>query len=192
MDLSYVQVVEVMEGAVVGLILYCLVSMAKAPEFLKRGVVAPRPIQYALASAGAVGFGVFWYALLFDLLYAESRISQYILLFHAIPSTNYSAVCGLVLCCLCVGVFRTKRGISEGLRFSVMFGALVVFAMQLLLLVFDSKEMYLHVTYFAAWSWGGVDLLSNWFVLIVSASFLAILVSADKGNGGPMVERSPE
>jgi hypothetical protein len=50
-----------------------------------------------------------------------------------------------------------------------IFGFPAILFLTVMLWMFDSRDMIYHVTNFAMWSLRGIDLVSNWFVLVICA-----------------------
>lgn len=177
---SYAEIAE--SFAVVALML-ALASALRAPQSLKRGFSLPNPLKLTLAGAAVVGFGFFVFAETLNVLTASTcteapescNMAYNSILFTFGPQTPLLAVLGLTAASLCLGVLRFGRGLVEGIKTSVAFGAASLFVVQLCLFCFDYREMQLYVTTFAAaWSAYGFYLVSNWLVLIVSAALLIV------------------
>lgn len=167
--------IEIAEGFIVIFALCLAIPRLKAPKSLRREVTLPKPHRFATISIGVAGFGVFGYAELFNVLYANTGYPLFIHLFDVDPQMPVHAVLGLALACLCFGILKAKKGLSEGVRSGIMFGAVSVLVAQSCLLTFDYKEMTLHVTAFSSgWILFGVPVFNNWFALIV-ASFFTLL-----------------
>lgn len=145
----------------------------------------------ALMLVGVVGLGVFGYAETFNVLYANSARGYsagnpaYWSFFSIDPQLPNHAVLGLIAASACFCMLRAEKGLSKGVRSGITFGASWVTVAQLCLLVFDYKEMYLHVTSFSSsWILFGFPILSNWFVLAVALFLTVWGVVPSKRNPG--------
>lgn len=171
---SYLSYIEIAGGLAVVALLYFMLPRLKAPGPLKRKISLPRPLHLTALLVGAVGVtlgvGAFGFAEVFNIAFANTHDMQFLALFNIVGPVH--AVLGLVAACACLGVLRIEKGLSVAVKSGVALGALSVFVAQLGLFLFDFKEMYLHVTAFAKWSVGGVYLLSNWSVFVVSSSLV--------------------
>lgn len=182
---------EVSESLFFVAFLCLVIPKIKAPEFLRRRIALPRPSMLALVLVGVVGLGVFGYAETFNILYANSvggysaGNPTYWHYFSIDPQLPVHAMWGLAVASACFGISRAKKGLAEGVRSSVAFGAFWVTVAQLCLLVFDYKEMYLQVTDLSSdWTLFGFPILSNWFVLAVALFLTAWGVVPSKRNLG--------
>jgi len=76
---------------------------------------------------------------------------------------------------ICVVLFRLDKGLYESLRNTLTFFTFpMVLILQVSLLILGRQEMAIHVTDFVAGSIGGVDLVSNWFVLVVVSGLFVV------------------
>ena len=174
----YAEIAELLAAfASLGIIL----SVVKAPRFLKKVVALPMYLKLSIATVVMIGLGVFVYAETLNLLIITTQDPTYVRLSFADPELAFHAFLGLSVASLCFGLLRVGKGFLEGLKSGVMFGTFPLFIVQLCLLHFDPEEMNIHVAMFAKnWSVFGLG-LTNWFCLIVagglfvlsSASFIA-------------------
>jgi hypothetical protein len=68
-------------------------------------------------------------------------------------------------------IYRLERGLSYALKWALRtFTLPAITALEVGILVFDSREINLYATKFVPWSLDGICLVSNWFVLIVALS----------------------
>ncbi|MGP8124325.1 MAG: hypothetical protein ACLQEQ_00410 [Nitrososphaerales archaeon] len=75
-----------------------------------------------------------------------------------------------VLTTLGLTAYRIDWGLAPALRWALRaftFPAITI--LQVGILIFDSREIALYATKFVPWSLGGIWVVSNWFLLIVSA-----------------------
>jgi hypothetical protein len=167
--------VEMSEGFAVAFFLCLIVPRLKTPGYLKRELTLPRSVLNALMVVALVSFGIFGYAELFNILYANTGYPPFLHLFFVDPQMPFHAALALALACLCFGIVKARYGLSIGVKSGVLLGGFAVMVAQLCILLFDNKEMHLHVADFtSSWILFGFPILSNWSVLIVS-SFLAFL-----------------
>jgi len=165
--------VEMAEGFAVASFLCLIVTRLKAPAYLKRKLAVPRPIFNALMAVALVGFAIFGYAEFFNILYANTGYPPFLHLFFVDPQMPLHATLALALSCFCFGIVKARHGLSSGVGSGVLLGGFAVTVAQLCILVFDSKEMHLHVADFASgWVLFGFPILSNWSVFIVSSFVL--------------------
>ncbi|MGD0476885.1 MAG: hypothetical protein ABSB29_01820 [Nitrososphaerales archaeon] len=99
--------------------------------------------------------------------------------FHTFQTTGTSLGVLGFLFLISAGVFLAiywmNKGISKSLQEVIKFLIIpMVFAHQVALLLVNLIEMPDHVTNFATWSYAGVYLMSNWFVLVVSSFFVVL------------------
>lgn len=85
-------------------------------------------------------------------------------------------------------VYKLEDGPASALKWAFKTFALpATTALEVGILVFDLREIALSATKFVPWSLYGIYLVSNWFVLIVSVSLLAMLVLTDGRKALPPV-----
>lgn len=186
---TYLSYVEPAEGLAI-VALFCLIILGlKAPQFLKRRLALPKPLKLGMMLALVVGFGVFAYAEVFDILNAYSNSPYSILhaensLFHHLfygfdSQLPFHAVLGLAVASICFGLLRARKGLVEGIRSTFVFGMFWIFIAMLCISIFDYGEIYLQVALFTeGWVLFGFPILSNLSLLIISSGVMALLALA--------------
>ena len=163
-------------------VLCLLFPRLRAPRLLLRPIRLPPRARRGLLFLVALCAFVFVAMALIDATYRLSGVSRQIVeAFHFQSFQTQGGAFGTVaFSLLAVAVVAmTLRDAGSGfwpsfeLAFTRLGGAATLILM-IGLLAFDSNEMPIHATNFTVWSWAGVYLLSNWFVLVL-ASFLALL-----------------
>lgn len=173
--------VEMAVGFAVAFFLCLIVPRLKAPANLKGESTLPRNALNVLTAVALVSFGVFGYAEFFNILYANTGYPPFLHLFFVDPQMPVHAALALALSCLCFGIVKARHGLSTGVRSGILLGGFAVTVAQLCILVFDSKEMNLHVADFASgWVLFGFPILSNWSVLIISS--FVVFLGVKKGS----------
>ena len=172
---SYQMNAGVTEGFAVLTLLFALLLVFGVPKLLRRRLLLPRPARLVLLSAMGVGLGVFVLVEFINVFNAGTQFAYaYLFRVRMVPGQSETAALGLLTACVCLGALRAKDGMHAGIKSGVMLGAAIAFVAQMSLWAFDYKEMYNHVTAWMTWSWGGVYLVSNWFVLVVASGLVLL------------------
>ncbi|MGP8057060.1 MAG: hypothetical protein ACLP9K_05630 [Nitrososphaerales archaeon] len=172
---SYQSYAEIAEGfAILALSLPLLTVKKLDFAWLHRPLAPrfPRQLFMALATVGASFFAL---SAVMDANYYNwvhsSYRGYYLSLLQALrfESSLSLGVTAFGVWGLTVLVLSFRRGIVGGIR---IFGLPAILCLMSMLLIFDSGEMTLNVTKFITLSAGGIDLVSNWLVLTVSAGLM--------------------
>lgn len=78
-------------------------------------------------------------------------------------------------------LFSLPKGIGGAIKGAAVLSAAGVLVLEVALLLTDFKEMSLHATNFAVWSWpepNEIFLISNWFALVVASGLTALGLKA--------------
>lgn len=184
--LTYWSYVQIAEGlAVSGIILAVLLMQPPAPSFLSRSFRLPKALRVSVLLASFVLAILYLWMVTLDLMWHIPPQSQYAMqsiaaYFSCLHLQTASSVLGTVgfLCFVGAAIGFVAYGLDKGALRAVR-DALVFFAtpatltLQGGLLLFDRNQMTTHVTLLVPWSLGGVDIVSNWFVLVVTLVMLS-------------------
>jgi len=172
-----------------------LVSLSRCPRWLKRRMDFPTLLRIALMGVASVCFGMFAFFEGSNIAFAYTRNDlirdKY---FHLLPNPQASAALGLLAGASSIAMLRSRKGIDTGVRSGVLAFALPMFTAQLGLLLFGFGDMSLYVSrsvsqFFLLPPYSfynpynvavgipiGVPLLSNWAVLLVAGSLVALAI----------------
>jgi len=133
--------------------------------------LAPRFPRRLLVPLVLVGASIFALFAIVDATYYDTIFSRTFVNAIAVNSSYYYGVISFGTWFATVALLTLRRGFLGAMK---VFGLPAILFLEAVLLVFLPRAMPIHVTQFANWSAGVIDLVSNWFVLMI-ASFLFIL-----------------
>ncbi len=172
---SYLTYGSIAAAFVVVALLLAVAPKLKVPHQLERKISLPYHLILVSLLLLVVGLAVFLFYEGHNIAFASTGNWNYRYVFYATPQPVLVTILGLTVASLSFGALRSSRGVANGIKSGVLFGAFWVVIAQSCLCVFDYKEMWMHVTDFAAnWTLFNIPILSNWFVLIVSWSVLVV------------------
>ncbi len=133
--------------------------------------LAPRFPRRLLVPLVLVGASIFALFAIVDATYYDTVFSRTFVNAIAVNSSYYYGVISFGTWFATVALLTLRRGFLGAMK---VFGLPAILFLEAVLLMFLPRAMPIHVTQFANWSAGVIDLVSNWFVLMI-ASFLFIL-----------------
>lgn len=165
------------EGFAVAAFLSSLFALKRPPFAWLDRPLAPRFPKRLLATFVLVGASTFVFFALMSATYDTWQFSlsfSQFFMFQTIQAQGSSVgVVALGIWSLTVLCLALRKGFIGALR---IFGFPAIVFLGVALLYFYLDQMTNHATNFTTWSLGGIYILSNWTVFIVSASLEASLI----------------
>lgn len=203
---------EIAEGFALSAVLLFLLTFLKSPNFR---VNVPRRLRW-VALSFSVASGAAFSVIAGAMVVFAARLPSYPEALVSLDSGSMGETARSILlsCCswynspaaigtiaflaaafatLGLVVYHLEKGLASAFEWALTaftLPAIIVFIVGLW--VFAPSQMVLHVTNFAEWSLGGVFVLSNWTVLVVSASLETTLLLEPSCSFGLTVQKTKQ